>query len=307
MIVVFLLLIHLIVCIVLYILVRLSVLKCPKTIMPMVFLVPLWGLFVMLLLEFRTRDQKPEHTEVGIEKLKVNDFVHRSILVEENPAEERIVPLEEALLINDAATRRELIMDILYHDTGQYVDVLNKARMNDDVEVVHYATTAMVELQKDYEAELQRRRQAWEDNRESRSRSAAYLQTLEAYVDSGLLEGNMKRSRQLELQELLEYKLHKEDNSEEEELSLYHQYFETSLSLEDNETAASCADHVMEKWPQMENGYMMHIRLGIACRQRDRISRMLALIRERNIYLTPDARKTVEFWKDDNGRQNGMA
>lgn len=38
--------------------------------MPMVFLVPLWGLFVMLLLEFRTRDQKPEHTEVGIEKLK---------------------------------------------------------------------------------------------------------------------------------------------------------------------------------------------------------------------------------------------
>ena len=303
----FLILIHCLLCLAAFLLIKAGILKSSSAVMVMVLLIPVFGFCCLLILEWESRGDQEAKKEVGIEKLRINDEIHRSILMEEEPARNLIVPLQEALLINDAATRRELIMDILYHDTGQYVDVLNKARMNDDVEVVHYATTAMVELQKDYEAELQRRRQAWEDNRESRSRSAAYLQTLEAYVDSGLLEGNMKRSRQLELQELLEYKLHKEDNSEEEELSLYHQYFETSLSLEDNETAASCADHVMEKWPQMENGYVVHIRRGIACRQRDRISRMLALIRERNIYLTPDARKRVEFWKDDNGRQNGMA
>ena len=79
MIALFLLVVHLIVCVILYILVRLSILKCPKTIMPMVFLVPVWGICVMLLLELRTRDKKPESTEVGSEKLKVNDFVHRSI------------------------------------------------------------------------------------------------------------------------------------------------------------------------------------------------------------------------------------
>ena len=62
----------------------------------------------------------------------------------------------------------------------------------------------------------------------------------------------------------------------------------------------ACADHVMEKWPLMEDGYLMHIRLGILRRERKRIRRMLRLIEERRIYLSPKARKTVEFWKDDN-------
>ena len=58
--------------------------------------------------------------EVGIEKLKINDEIHRSILMEEDPAKNLMVPLQEALLMNDENTRRELIMDILYHDTGEY-------------------------------------------------------------------------------------------------------------------------------------------------------------------------------------------
>lgn len=117
--------------------------------MPIVFFIPVFGFLCLFVLEWESRGDQESKREVGIEKLKINDEIHRSILMEEEPARDLIVPLQEALLINDASTRRQLIMDILYHDTGEYVDVLNKARMNDDVEVVHYATTAMVELQKD--------------------------------------------------------------------------------------------------------------------------------------------------------------
>ena len=98
--------------------------------------------------------------------------------MEEEPARDLIVPLQEALLINDASTRRQLIMDILYHDTGEYVDVLNRARMNDDVEVVHYATTAMVELQKDYEERLQAERTEWEQEKGSPSFPGLILKLL---------------------------------------------------------------------------------------------------------------------------------
>ena len=113
----------------------------------------------------------------------------------------------------------------------------------------------------------------------------------------------MKRSRQLELDELLEYKIRHDDNTEEEELSLYRRRFDNSLSLEEYTAADTCAEHVLNKWPQMEEGYLMNIRLGIQRRERERIGRMLGLIEDRKIYLSPDARKTVEFWKDDNGRQ----
>ena len=59
------------------------------------------------------------------------------------------------MLLNQPGVRRKLIMDVLNDDPGEYMELLKKARMNDDVEVVHYAITAMVELSKDYDYRLQ--------------------------------------------------------------------------------------------------------------------------------------------------------
>ena len=42
--------------------------------------------------------------------------------------------------------RRELIMNVLNDNPEEYVELLKQARMNEDVEVVHYAITAMVEV-----------------------------------------------------------------------------------------------------------------------------------------------------------------
>ena len=295
----FLVVLHCVLCLAAFLLLKTGILKSGSAIMPMVFFIPVFGFGCLFILEWESHGDQESKKEVGIEKLKINDEIHRSILMEEEPARDLIVPLQEALLINDAATRRELIMDILYHDTGQYVDVLNNARRNDDVEVVHYATTAMVELQKDYEDRLQALRRAWEEDKSSQSRSGAYLQTLEAYVDSGLLEGNMKRNRMLELKELLADRISRGALAEADERSLYHRQFSNSLSLEEFGVSEACAEHVMDRWPQLEDGYLMQIQLGIHLRDPDRIGRMLELIEKRGIYLTPGARKTVEFWKKD--------
>ena len=74
--------------------------------------------------------------------------------MEENDRD--VVPLEEALLLNDSSRRRELIMNVLNDNPGEYVELLKQARMNEDVEVVHYAITAMVELSKEYDYRLQK-------------------------------------------------------------------------------------------------------------------------------------------------------
>ena len=94
--------------------------------MPIVCLVPLWGLLALLFLEIRTRGRQDIYEEVGIEKLKINDAIHRSILMEEDPIEDRVVPLEEALLINDPLTRRELMMEVMYANPDDYVKQLKE-------------------------------------------------------------------------------------------------------------------------------------------------------------------------------------
>ncbi|WP_373218665.1 hypothetical protein [Ruminococcus sp. 5_1_39BFAA] len=149
------LLIHIIICLLVYILMRLDILKSSRMAVVLAWLVPIWGLGCVLVLEIRSRGKQEIREEVGIEKLKINDEIHRSILMEEETGEDRIVPIEEALLINDSAIRRELMMEIMYSNPDNYVAQLQEARMNDDTEVVHYAVTALVELQKEYDLQFQ--------------------------------------------------------------------------------------------------------------------------------------------------------
>lgn len=297
MIVVFLLLIHLIVCIVLYILVRLSVLKCPKTIMPMVFLVPLWGLFVMLLLEFRTRDQKPEHTEVGIEKLKVNDFVHRSILVEENPAEERIVPLEEALLINKSGTRRELMMEIMYDDPNDYVNLLKEARMNDDTEVVHYAVTALAELQKEYDLQFQELEWKMEQDPGNERLADEYLQLLNQYLNSGIAEGNDRKLKLQTYSNILEKKI----SLEPQNMNYRREKVQVDLMTGNHMDMYRDIEYIIRNWPGNETGYLLMLQYFSLAKNREGMEKVMELINKKNIYLTPDGRRQIRFWQDKEG------
>lgn len=297
MIVVFLLLIHLIVCIVLYILVRLSVLKCPKTIMPMVFLVPLWGLFVMLLLEFRTRDQKPEHTEVGIEKLKVNDFVHRSILVEENPAEERIVPLEEALLINKPGTRRELMMEIMYDDPNDYVNLLKEARMNDDTEVVHYAVTALAELQKEYDLQFQELEWKMEQDPGNERLADEYLQLLNQYLNSGIAEGNDRKLKLQTYSNILEKKI----SLEPQNMNYRREKVQVDLMTGNHMDMYRDIEYIIRNWPGNETGYLLMLQYFSLAKNREGMEKVMELINKKNIYLTPDGRRQIRFWQDKEG------
>lgn len=104
--VVLFLVVHCIVCLLLYVLMRLHILKCSRKVMLLAWFVPIFGIGCTLVLEIRSRGKQEIRENVGIEKLKINDEIHRSILMEEDTAEDRIVPIGEALLINNPATRR---------------------------------------------------------------------------------------------------------------------------------------------------------------------------------------------------------
>lgn len=297
-----LVIIHLILCLIAYLLMKAGALRSTTMIMPPLVFVPVFGFVCLAVLEWETRVHPDTDKEVGIEKLKINDEIYRSILMEEDPAKDLMVPLNEALLINDERTRRELIMDILYHDTGEFVEVLQKAKYNDDVEVVHYATTAMVELQKDYEQELIRRRNAWDERRESDGRLFAYADVLEKYIDSGLLEGNIKRSRQEEYCELLKVMI---DRDEKQlgtvRMEPLKKITDCLMELGRSVEAETFADRICSLWPDSEDGYILRLRLGVNNRDIKMIRAAISQIEEKHIYLSADARKTVEFWKEDDG------
>ena len=88
----------------------------------------------MLLLHLQRLTKRDNRIEPGVEKLRVNEEIYKNIFQAASDMDEKIVPLEEALLINKPGIRRELIMDVLNDDPEEYMDILKQARMNEDVE-----------------------------------------------------------------------------------------------------------------------------------------------------------------------------
>lgn len=130
-----LLILHLTVCILIWAGIRSGMLKVKKYLIIPVIFVPVWGALSMLILHLQVFSKAENSRKIGIEKLQVNEEIYKNNfrLREENDHD--IVPLEEALLINDPEKRRKLIMDILNDDPSKYIELLEKARMNEDAGV----------------------------------------------------------------------------------------------------------------------------------------------------------------------------
>lgn len=287
-----LVMIHILVCIILYVLMRLRVLKCSRMVMMLAFFVPVWGVGCLVVLEIRTRGKQEMHGEIGIEKLKINDEIHRSILLEEDPTEGRVVPLEEALLINDPAIRRELMMEVMYSNPDDYVQQLQEARMNDDTEVVHYAVTALMELQKSYDFQFQELDYKMAKNPDDRKLREQYLELTEKYLDSGLPEGNAKNIQLRRYAQILGKKL----ETEPDNIRVYCSRADAYLRIGEYENAYQDIEKIMMRWPADERGYLLLIQYNSLIKDREGIDRILELIKKRQVHLSPAGRSTVAFW-----------
>lgn len=260
--------------------------------MPIVCLVPLWGVVGLLILEIRSRGHGEINEEVGIEKLKINDEIYRSILMDEDPIENRVVPLEEALLINDPTTRRELMMEIMYSRPDDYVEQLKEARMNDDTEVVHYAVTALAELQKEYDLQFQELDWKMENDPDDEELVDKYITLLNRYLDSGIAEANDMDIKLRAYSDMLDRKLKKTPDK----LILWKEKVNTDIRIREYETAYEEIQHIIEKWDKSETGYLLLIRYYSATQSRGGIDRAIAQIRRKRIHLTPQGRREIGFW-----------
>ncbi len=80
---------------------------CFHYFVPVMLLVPLWGPLCVLLLHTSNRLTGGCLREQTLEKLRINEEIHKNILVMENEGEDTVVPLEEALLVNSPAQKRK--------------------------------------------------------------------------------------------------------------------------------------------------------------------------------------------------------
>lgn len=284
---------HIIWCILMWMGIKTHLLKVKRYLIFPVIFVPVWGTVCVLFLHFQIFFHKDNKREIGIEKMKINEEIYRSIIVPKEESDRNIVPLEEALLIDEAGQRRDLIMNVLNDDPKNYIDMLKQARMNEDVEVVHYAITGMVELAKEYENKLQKIEYRYAKEPENQHIISEYCDFLEEYLSQGLLEGQMEMVQRNQYIKLLQQKLkYKED------LHTYVCLIENQMKMKQYEQVHKCLERMDEKWHRNEEYWMLRIRYCVEQKLGVELKETLKQIQQENIYLSAEGKEKLAFWQE---------
>lgn len=263
-------------------------------IFPVVVFVPVWGILLLMLEENKAALRRRRAKEIGIESFKIQDVKYQRIEVDESKNQEITVPLEEAMLVNDASVRRRLMLDILRRNPEEYIELLQKASNAQDTELTHYATTTMMEIQGRYEAKIHALKEEVRQEPENTAVLRKYRRMLKKYIESGLITGNILDIYRRQLDEIEEQLVRQ--NPEKRKYVL--ERIENRIALGQCEGLEEELKQLAEDGGQEEEVYRVFVEYYWQTRQGDKMKELLEQMQEKNIYLTHEGKKWYEFWRE---------
>lgn len=286
-----LLLIHMLVCLVLSTLVKLGMLPVRGHMLPAMVLVPLWG--PLLLVLCARGEAFGDALEDGtLESLRLNDEIRRGMQVQVREGDAGVVPLEEALIVNDPSDRRRLMLSMLTEDPDAYLAQLQAAKLNDDVEVAHYAATAVAQISKESDLKLQQLERAFKTD-PSTENLDAYCDYLGEYLASGLAEGRVEQIQRQQYARLLARRYEREDGA-----ALRIRYATALADAGELDEAEAVITQLVAEVPDDQEAWMLCLRLAVMRRDGEAVQQVIDAIDNQHVYLSAENRDKLAFWRD---------
>lgn len=286
-----LLLIHVLVCLLLWIACKRGLLQIERHMLVAAVLVPLWGPLLAVLLTVRGSTLGGGANSAALESLRKNDEAHRGLLVQSREGDAGVVPLEEALIVNDPGERRRLMLSMLTEDPDAYLVQLQAAKLNDDVEVAHYAATAVAQISKEFDLKLQQLERAFKTD-PSAQHLDAYCDYLGEYLASGLTEGRVAQIQRQQYARLLARRCEREDT-----LELRIRYAAALADADEVAKAESLVDQLVTEAPDEQEVWMLALRLAVMRRDGRAVQRVIDAIEMQHVYVSAANREKLAFWR----------
>lgn len=287
-----LLLIHVLVCLVLWTLMKLGLLPVRGHMLAVMVLVPLWGPLLVVLLIARSAVFGDDLKDATLEALRINDDMHRSMLVQGREGDDGVVPLEEALIVNDPGDRRRLMLSMLTEDPDAYLAQLQAAKLNDDVEVAHYAATAVAQISKESDLKLQQLERAFKTDPSAQNLNA-YCDYLGTYLASGLAEGRVAQIQRQQYARLLARRCEREDG-----LALRVLYATALADAGEVDEAEDVAERLVADTPDEQDVWMLCLRLAVLRHDGEMVQRVIDAVDKQHVYLSAENRERLAFWRE---------
>ena len=289
---VLLVIIHALVCLVLWTLMKLGLLPVRGHMLAVMVLVPLWGPLLVLLLCARSRAFGDASRASTLESLRLKDDIRRGVQVQRREGDAGVVPLEEALIVNDPAERRRLMLSMLTEEPDAYLAQLQAAKLNDDVEVAHYAATAVAQISKESDLKLQQLERAFKTDPSAQNLNE-YCDFLGEYLGSGLAEGRVAKIQRQQYVRLLARRCEREDT-----LELRIRYATALADVGQIDEAQAVTDQLVLDVPEEQEVWMLCLRLAVMRRDGDEAHRVIDAIDKQHVYLSAANREELAFWRN---------
>ncbi len=268
-------------------------LKVDRQMISVVFFIPFFGaLSAVIITSLKNKGKigdRNDRLEVMRDYITLNE--ERSIPVAESG---NIVPLEDALIMDDSSVRRSVILDVLMSESRGYMSVFDQARMNDDVEVVHYATTAMAEMSKKYELGIQEFDAKYTENPDDRELLDEYIDFMEQYLSSNLLQGQLLEIQTNTYQHLLHRKAmtYRDKKSLSKLISSFLDYSQLNM--------ADKALGLMEKeWPDSTDTWKLRFRYYYETGAVNKMKEMMDKVVGSGEFYPKEIKDIVSLWRVD--------
>lgn len=254
-------------------------------------LVPIVGILVALTIEYLIIFKKQGQKSPDMERLTLDDEILWTTL---RSFEEKgdLVPLEEAVLIDEVKVRRRSMLETLYADPFKYLDVLNVAKYNEDIETSHYATTTISKAQKDFQLAIQKHATQVEHYPDDQDALDTYLEILQKYIRSGLLEEHLLRNLRIVYSKALDRKL----AMIMDDKNALIEKVRNAVELKDYASALDTSLLLKTYWCQDEQTWIEALRVCVDGNDRIQLQKTIKEIQHTDIIWTDQGREQVSPW-----------
>ena len=294
------LIVHLIIVALFLLLSYFKILKVNKEMFAIVLFVPVFGALCALLIHITIVTGKSGSNSKNLEAMRGNEIDHTRMPVPEAESN-MVVPLEDALIMDDASIKRSVIMDVLMADTKSYSHILNQARMNEDVEVVHYATTAMVELSKEYELKLQEYSIKYAEDPSNVNLLTEYITYLGQFLESDMAQGQVLEIQRNNYQQLLVRKISLAPTFED-----YASLSNSYLNAEQYSSADATLKQMEKIYDMREELWILKFRYYYQTKASKSIKELIDKTMNTDQFISSRIMEMINFWENSNKQSAEM-
>lgn len=285
--VIIVLLVHIIVCMAVMMTKRREKELVLENLMPIVIMVPAFGALCFLLRLLEGRHRRLGKRKIGLEQGDVMTGQYMQIRANGDEGRE-LVPLEEALLVNNTKVCHSIMLGILCGHPDEHIEMLQRAGNGDDMEVTHYATTMMMELLTQYEKKIQEYDRSYQEN-PNQELLGKYIGCLYELISARLVEGDIEHVYRKRLAKLTE----QYENKPEKVLFIS---IENNLMLGENERAYEQLKTAYRTHPDQEQVHWLLGQYFDNIRDHHSFEKMARHLRDDHIYLSHEGREWLAFW-----------